>query len=69
MKKLPEILLIVAAVALAIGVVVRFIVGLRFAMIPRAYGDPIFYWHGAMAFIGIAIGILLIQIRNGQQKA
>ena len=63
MKQLPYILLILAVVGLAIGLVLRLI----HATPPTgaaAYLVPIFYWHGAMAFLAVAITVLLIQIRD-----
>jgi hypothetical protein len=63
MKQLPNILLILAAVALIIGLIVR-IIQTAMGLVPLAYGDPLFYWHGAMAFVAIAICIVLIQIRD-----
>ena len=63
MKKVPDILLILAAVGLAIGLMLRFIQGTA-PVVEPAYLVPIFYWHGAMAFLAIAITMLLIQIRD-----
>lgn len=63
MKKLPNVLLIVAALALLVGLIVR-LVQTASGYVRVAYGDPLFYWHGAMAFIAIAIAIVLIQIRD-----
>jgi hypothetical protein len=63
MKQLPNVLLILAAAGLAIGLVLR----LMHATTPEgapAYLVPLFYWHGAMAFLALAITILLIQIRD-----
>ena len=63
MKQLPGLLVIVAAVSLAIGLIVR-LVQTASGLVRPAFLDPVFYWRGAMAFLGIAIVILLIQIRN-----
>ena len=63
MKQLPIILLILGVIGLAIGLVLRLIHAVPAAGAP-AYLIPIFYWHGAMAFIAIAICIVLIQIRD-----
>ena len=64
MQKIPSILLILSIAALLVGVIVRILVKQLFMPLPRSYGDPIFYWHGAMAGIGIVICIVLIQIRD-----
>ena len=63
MKKLPNVLLIVAALALVVGLIVR-IIQSAMGVMPLAYGDPVFYWRGAMALVAIAIAIVLIQIRD-----
>ncbi len=63
MKQLPSILLIVAAASLGIGLVVRLIQSATGVVRP-AFLDPVFYWRGAMAFLAVAIVIVLIQIRD-----
>ncbi|MHB8654521.1 MAG: hypothetical protein ACYDA9_11640 [Terriglobia bacterium] len=63
MKQLPGLLLIVAAVSLGIGLVVR-LIQTASGLVRPAFLDPVFYWRGAMAFLAIAIVIVLIQIRD-----
>ncbi|HEV2232517.1 MAG TPA: hypothetical protein VGV68_03825 [Terriglobia bacterium] len=63
MKQLPGILLIMAAVSLGIGLVVR-LIQTASGLVRPAFLDPVFYWRGAMAFLAIAIVIVLIQIRD-----
>jgi hypothetical protein len=53
---LPNVLIILAAAGLLIGLVVRLLGGLP--------TDPVFYWRGSMALLTLAISVLLIQIRN-----
>ncbi|MGD0922620.1 MAG: hypothetical protein ABSA70_12770 [Terriglobia bacterium] len=57
MRMLPNVLVILAAAGLVIGLVVRLLGGL-----PTT--DPVFYWRGSMALLTVAIAVLLIQIRN-----
>ena len=63
MKKLPIILLIVAGASLSVGLVIR-LVQTASGLVRPAFLDPVFYWRGAMAFLAIAILIVLIQIRD-----
>ena len=56
MRMLPNVLVILAAAGLVIGLVVRLLGGFP--------GDPVFYWRGSMALLTVAIALLLIQIRN-----
>jgi len=63
MKQLPGLLLIVAAVSLGIGLVVR-LIQTASGLVRPAFLDPVFYWRGAMAFLAIAIVVVLIQIRD-----
>jgi len=56
MRMLPNVLVILAAAGLVIGLVVRLLGG------PPS--DPVFYWRGSMALLTLAIAVLLIQIRN-----
>jgi len=63
MKKLPNILVIVAAAGLGIGLIVR-LVQTATGVVRPAFLDPVFYWRGAMALLTIAIVIVLIQIRD-----
>ncbi|MFZ0961959.1 MAG: hypothetical protein WAO35_13730 [Terriglobia bacterium] len=57
MRWLPNLLVILAAVGILLGLVVRLVNGgfLR---------DPVFFWRGAVALLAISIAITLIQIRN-----
>ena len=63
MKRVPNILLILAAAGLAIGLVLR-LTQATAPVVGPAYLVPIFYWHGSMALLAIAITVLLIQIRD-----
>jgi len=63
MKQIPGLLLIVAAISLGIGFVVR-LIQTASGLVRPAFLDPVFYWRGAMAFLAIAIVIVLIQIRD-----
>ncbi len=63
MKKLPNYLIALAAVGIAIGLVVRLAQTISGATRP-AFLDPVFYWRGAMALLMFAVAILLLQIRN-----
>ncbi len=63
MKKVPEILSILAALGVGIGLVVRLIQSASGAVRP-AFLDPVFYWRGSMALLTLAIAVVLIQIRN-----
>jgi hypothetical protein len=56
MRMLPHVLVILAAAGLLIGLVVRLRGGLP--------TDPVFYWRGSMALLGLATGVQLIQIRS-----
>ena len=63
MKQLPGVLLIVAAVTIGIGLVVR-LVQTASGLVRPAFLDPVFYWRGAMALLTLAMVIVLIQIRD-----
>ncbi len=63
MKQLPGFLLILAAVGLGIGLIVR-LIQTAAGVVRPAFLDPVFYWRGAMAMLAIAIVIVLIQIRD-----
>ncbi len=63
MKKLPSVLLIVAALGLLVGLIIRIAVAVK-AHALLTFVDPQFCWRGAMAFLALAIGIVLIQIRD-----
>jgi hypothetical protein len=63
MRRLPDVLVVIAAIGIGIGLVVRLIQTASGAVRP-AYFDPVFYWRGAMALLGFTIVILLVQIRD-----
>jgi hypothetical protein len=56
MRVLTNVLVILAALGMLIGLVLRLKGGLP--------TDPVFFWRGSMALLTIAITVLLIQIRN-----
>lgn len=56
MRVLTNVLVILAALGMLIGLVLRLKDGLP--------ADPVFYWRGSMALLTVAIAVLLIQIRN-----
>lgn len=57
MRKLPNLLVILAAVGLLLGLGIRVAKG-------GIAADPVFFWRGAMALVAVAVALLLIQIRN-----
>ncbi len=57
MRVLSNLLIILAALGLLIGLAVRLVKG-------SFLGDPVFFWRGSMALLMLAIALLLIQIRN-----
>ncbi len=57
MKWLPNLLVILAAIGILLGLGVRLLKGGFLA-------DPVFFWRGAIALLAISISITLIQIRN-----
>lgn len=57
MRMLANLLIILAGLGLLIGLVIRLTKG-------GFLGDPVFFWRGSMAFLALAIAVLLIQIRN-----
>lgn len=63
MKQIPRVLMIVAAVGIGIGLVVR-LMQTASGLVRPAFLDPVFYWRGAMALLTIAIVMVLIQIRD-----
>ena len=63
MRRLPGILAVVAAIGIGIGLVVRLVQSASGVVRP-AHLDPVFYWRGAMALLGFAAVILLVQIRD-----
>jgi hypothetical protein len=63
MKPLPNVLTILGALGLLIGLIVRLIQSVEGGIRP-AWLDPIFFWRGSVALLLLAITVLLIQIRN-----
>jgi hypothetical protein len=57
MRWIPNLLVILAAIGILLGLAVRLIKGGFLA-------DPVFFWRGSMAMLAIAMVITLIQIRN-----
>jgi len=57
MRWLPNILVILAAIGILLGLAVRLHNGGFLA-------DPVFFWRGAVALLAISIAITLIQIRD-----
>jgi len=57
MRWVPSFLIIMATLAILLGLAVRLIKGGFLA-------DPVFFWRGAVALLAISIAITLIQIRN-----
>ncbi len=63
MKRLPSLLIILAAAGIVIGLVIRLVQSAS-GYVKPALLDPVFYWRGAVALLLFAIVIVLIQIRN-----
>ena len=57
MRWLPNLLVILAAIGILLGLAVRLIKG-------GFLGDPVFFWRGSLALLAVSIAITLIQIRN-----
>jgi len=57
MRVLPNVLVILAALGLLVGLVIRVVKG----GVPV---EPLFYWRGSMALLTLAIAVLLAQIRS-----
>ena len=57
MRWLPNLLVILASLAILIGLVARLIKGGFLA-------DPVFFWRGSVALLAISMAISLIQIRD-----
>lgn len=57
MRLLSNLLVILAALGLLIGLGIRLVKG-------GFLGDPVFFWRGSMALLTMAITLVLIQIRN-----
>ncbi len=63
MRTLPTVLMILAAIGLLIGLLVRLAQTAAGPLRP-AFLDPVFYWRGGMALLVFAIAIMVLQIRN-----
>lgn len=57
MRWLPNLLVILAALGLLLGLGLRLVKG-------GFLGDPVFYWRGSMALLALAVTLVLVQIRN-----
>ncbi len=57
MRWLANLLVILAALGLLIGLGIRLVKG-------GFLGDPVFFWRGSMGLLALAISIVVIQIRN-----
>ncbi len=57
MRMLSNLLIILAALGLLIGLAIRLTKGGFLA-------DPVFFWRGSMALLAVAIALLLVEIRN-----
>src|SRR5438552_19170031 len=65
MKNVPKLLMILAAIGIGIGLVVRLVQSFS-GVVRLAFLDPVFYWRGGMALLMFAAVILLVQIRDGK---
>lgn len=63
MKKLPDILTLLGAAAIALGLLSRVVQSAQ-GVTWWPFLDPIFYWRGATALLLLAIAGVLIQIRD-----
>ncbi|MGA3164605.1 MAG: hypothetical protein ABSF14_00660 [Terriglobia bacterium] len=57
MRWLPNLLVILAAVGLLIGLGIRLVKGGLLA-------DQLFFWRGSLALLVLSIAVSLIQLRN-----
>ena len=57
MKWLPNLLVILAALGILIGLGIRLVKG-------GFLGDPVFFWRGSVALLALSMAISLIQIRG-----
>ena len=57
MRWLPNLLVILAAIGILLGLAVRLTTG-------GFLGDPVFFWRGSLALLAVSMAITLIQIRN-----
>jgi hypothetical protein len=57
MQRLPNVLVILAAIGLLVGLVIRLTRGGLFA-------DPVFFWRGSLALLVLSIAVSLIQPRT-----
>jgi hypothetical protein len=57
MQRIPNLLVILAAVGLLVGLVIRLTKGGLIA-------DQLFFWRGSLALLVLSIAMSLIQLRN-----
>ena len=57
MRTVSNVLIILAALGLIIGLGIRLVKG-------GFLGDPVFFWRGSMALLTMAVALLLVQLRN-----
>jgi len=62
-KSLVTILLAAAALSFVVGTVARFVAAGSLAGL-----DAVVFWRGAIGFLGFAIALTLIQIRDGNRS-
>ena len=59
MKTLVNVLIVLAAIAFAVGTGIRFLQGSHFLG-----QEPVVYWRGALGFLAFASTFILMQIRD-----
>jgi hypothetical protein len=57
MRIVTNLLIILAALGLLVGLGIRLVKG-------GFLGEPVFFWRGSMALMMMAVVLLLVQIRN-----
>ena len=57
MRTVSNVLIILAALGLIIGLGIRLVKG-------GFLGDPVFFWRGSMALLTMAVALLLVQLRD-----
>ncbi len=63
MRTLANILVVLAALGLSIGLVIRLVIE-KGSILSNPAESPIFFWRGSMGLLTLAIAIVLIQIRD-----
>jgi hypothetical protein len=61
MNQLINGLIVLAVVAFLSGTLGRFVLGGSFLGL-----EPVVFWRGAIGFLGFAVTLILLQIRDGQ---